>query len=301
MKRNIKGEYNLIVLDGNGNVKEETGYFNNLILDGFFTVIQSSTQLTSYFPNQAKTIAVGTGTTAPTNSQSTLIAEVARIGGGQSIASAYSETGFIVNGNNWTASATMTFTFGLGQFAATLSEVGFAFGSSQGAPTVHSRALIVNENGDPTSVTVTAQDQLVVNYRLTISGNDTDGTGTVNLGGTNYNWISRRAASLTFPVGEMLSWVGGATSYAFAASNAVFGAAGVAATGTNTPITSNIITGLSTGQRSRRVTASVNDANLSGGIKCIQVGSVKFDFTPAIPKDSSKVLNLDLAYTFTRT
>jgi hypothetical protein len=299
MNKNIKGEFNLIVLDSEGKVKQDTGYFDNLILDSFLTTLQSSATLTSFFPNAPKDIAVGTGTTAPSPTQTTLVSVVARISGGQAGSSSYSESGLVINGNNWSASATMTFTFGLGQVVATLSEVGFAL-PSVASPNVNSRTLIVNESQVPTSVIVTAQDQLIVNYRLTISGTDTDGSGTVSLGGQNYNWISRRGTPASNPVGEMLTWNTG-SSTAYAASNAVFGVAGVDPTGTSSAVNSTLINGTIAGQRSRRVNAGINDANLSGGIKCILVGDTKFEFTPAIPKDASKILNLDVAYNFTRT
>lgn len=298
----VKGRFALTVLRADGSVKEEVPFFDNMILDSFLEAVRVGIN-PAYFANQSKTVRVGTGTTAPATGQTTLAALVASIAGGQAGAGAYTESGIVVDGNTWTASVTMTFTFGLGSIVANISEVGFGLPNIAGNE-VHSRALVTDINGNPTAITVTAQDQLIVKYQLILSGNDTDGSGTVTLGTppVDYAWISRRPNSVAFPVGDMLNNSNAATTNAFAASNGLLNAAGAAASGTAAAMTHTHQAGVLSGERRGLVSLATNEGNLSGGVKCIQWGNVgKFQFTPAIPKDATKVLNLVLSYRLTRS
>jgi hypothetical protein len=231
------------------------------------------------------------------------VATTASVTGGQAGSGSYTESGFIVDGNSWTASATMTFTFGLGQVVANIAEVGFCLPGVTG-DLISSRALITDINGDPAAITVTAQDQLIVKYQLILSGVDVDGSGTVALGTppVEYNWISRRPSSVAFPVGDMLNNSNAATSNAYAASNGALNGVGTAASGTAEAMTHTHQAGVLSGERRGQVSLATNEGNLSGGIKCIQWGAVgKFEFTPPIPKDANKVLNLVLSYRLTRS
>lgn len=298
----VKGRFALTVLRADGSVKEEVPFFDNLILDSFLEAVRVGiTQ--SYFPNIAKTVRVGTGTLAPAVGQTTLAALTASIQGGQAGTSSYTETGIVVDGSTWTASATMTFMFALGSVVANISEVGFGLPGVTGS-NVHSRALVTDTNGNPTAVTVTAQDQLIVKYQLILSGNDTDGSGTVSLGTppVDYAWISRRPSGVQFPVGDYLNNNNAATSTAYAASNGALNGVGVSATGTAAAMTHAHQAGVLPGERRSSVSLATNEGNLSGGIKCIQWGNIgKFQFTPAVPKDANKVFSLVLSYRLTRS
>lgn len=296
-KASVRGEFDIEVIDTLTNTtKEHTGFFSNMILDSFLADIQNRTS-SYYFPNQPKYCRVGTGTTPPATNQTTLVNQIATATGGYASQSHYVESGLVINGSNWTADCTMTFIFATGAVVGNISEVGFAMPNVPNSTTVHSRALVT-----PQAITVTASDQLIVKYKLTISGTDVDGSGVVNLNGTNYSWISRRPAPAVMPVGDYLSANSASTSVPYAASNAVFNGVGQDVSGTSgTSASHTHQVGTVLGERRSQVFWSSTDGNVSGGIKCIQWGGLgKFEFTPAIPKDANKALTLVFSYILSR-
>lgn len=290
----VSGEFNLICTRDVGLETEwvdETGFRKNMVLDNFFTYIASQTAF-SYFPNQQKTIRVGSGTTAPTAGQTTLVSLLASIGGGSAGSIQYTESADVIANGIWSKTITMTFQFGLGQFTGNVSEVGFALPNVT-APTVHTRALVVDGNGNPTSITVTAQDQLTVIYKLTVSVPYTVQTGTVVISGVTYNYTAAKTAPTTMGAGAII-WPNGAITTA--AYNGAFGAVGENPSGTSAAITVAFPASAGT-RRNFTVTAATGDANLAGGITAINMnGGFKFGFTPAIPKTSTQTLSLTVGY-----
>lgn len=296
-KASVRGEFDIEVIDTLTNTtKEHTGFFSNMILDSFLAEIQNRTS-SSFFPNQPKYCRVGTGTTPPATNQTTLVNQIATATGGYASQSHYTESGFVINGSNWTADCTMTFIFATGDVVGNIAEVGFAMPSVPNSTTVHSRALIT-----PQAITVTASDQLIVKYKLTISGTDTDGSGVVNLNGTNYSWISRRTVPSANPVAEYLTNHTASNSTPYAASDSVFNAVGQSPSGTTGSIATNTHqVGAVLGERRSQLFWSSTEGNVSGGIKCIEWGkNGKFEFTPAIPKDANKALTLVFSYILSR-
>lgn len=290
----VRGEYNLICARDVGLVSEhveETGFFSNMVLDNFFTYIASQTAF-PYFPNQVKSVRVGSGTTAPVATQTTLVSPLASSSGGQAAASAYSESAPTVVSNIWSSTITMTFQFGLGQVIGNVSEVGFALPNAS-APTVHTRALVVDGNGNPTSITVTAQDQLTVIYKLTVSVPYTVQTGQVVISGVTYNYTAAKTATIAMGAGAII-WPNGAITTA--AYNGAFGAVGEAPAGTSAALTVTFPASAGT-RRNFTVTATTGEANLAGGITAINMnGGFKFGFSPAIPKTSTQTLSLTVGY-----
>lgn len=290
----VKGEYNLLCTRDAGletERVEETGFFKNMVLDNFFTYIASQTAF-SYFPNQQKTIRVGSGTTAPTAGQTTLVSLLASIGGGTAGSIQYAESADVIANDIWSKTITMTFQFGLGQFTGNVSEVGFALPNAT-APTVHTRALVVDGNGNPTSITVTAQDQLTVIYKLTVSVPYTVQTGQVVISGVTYDYTAAKTAPTTMGAGSII-WPNGVITTQ--AHNGAFGAVGENPSGTSAALTVAFPASAGT-RRNFTVTAATGDANLAGGITAINMnGGFKFGFTPAIPKTSTQTLSLTVGY-----
>lgn len=83
--------------------------------------------------------------------------------------------------------------FAVGTTAANLSEAGVGWASTSGS-NLFTRALIVDGNGDPTTVTPLADEILDVTYELRYYPPLTDVTGTITLDGTVYDTIVRACA-----------------------------------------------------------------------------------------------------------
>lgn len=299
MNLGVKGEYNCQLLNSQGDITFETGFRPNMILDNFFTC--TTTSSAALLNGAAGTLRVGTGTTPPVATETQLVNTVASVAG---TSLTLAET---ASGGNWTLTATMNYQFALGAVVGSISELGLKLNSIGSGNVVHTRALITDTNSNPTSITVTSQDQLIVTYKISVVLVDTDGTGVVNIAGQNYNWLTRRGQlslntnSSSHGISAVLNgqWVlngiGGTSS--------VLGAAGTLPTNNN--FTMSQTTDNSTAGRIRKtISAGINDGNAVGGIKTIASQSTgclfKIEFTPPIPKDSTKVFSLVVEYTLSR-
>lgn len=144
-----RGEFKLSVLRG-GEEVSSTPWRPNLITDAGLDALARSGTTGWYY------LAVGTGTSSPAYTDTALASQVAQVAG-----SGWPSNGGVVSGN--TCTHTQVFTFALGAVVGNISELGIR--SSTGG-TLATRALVTDEGGSPTSVTVTAADQLVVTYRV---------------------------------------------------------------------------------------------------------------------------------------
>lgn len=131
-----------------GVVIDELPEQKNLILRG---VMDSIKDLGVY-------LHVGTGSAIPDFNDTSLSNFLK-----SSPASSWSEQASILNGSVYEKEVVNTFTFAVGDVVGNISELGVASLSSQ-VNDLHTRALFKDGAGDPTTITVTAQDQLVVTY-----------------------------------------------------------------------------------------------------------------------------------------
>ena len=146
IKSKIQGSFSVKVFRG-GKIIKELPRQGNLILQQKMAVLD---RLGNY-------LVVGSGTTAPAYTNTTLETLVS-----VSAFSTWSESSPVLNTNTYEKEVVNTFTFPLGGVVGNLSELGvssFSNGSS-----VDTRALFKDGAGDPTTITVTASDQLVVTY-----------------------------------------------------------------------------------------------------------------------------------------
>jgi hypothetical protein len=86
---------------------------------------------------------------------------------------------------------TCTFRFDLGVAVGVLSEI--AMGWSETPAGIWCRSLIKDGGGNPITLTVLADEILDVYYTVKIQYPAADGTGMVNVNGTDYAWASRPA------------------------------------------------------------------------------------------------------------
>lgn len=211
-----------------------------------------------------------------------------------------------------------TIRFAEGVAAGNLSEVGMGWASSG---SLFSRALILDSEGDPTTITVAADEILDVTYEFRFYPRLTDVTGSVtltgNIGGT-YDYVMR-AASVTSSNGST-GWYIGASGESMARAYALPGTAvyngdiGLITgrpSGTNTYASSITASPYSAGSLEREFTAAwgPNDGNLSGGIRSftVKMGIGTFQFRvglqgtdAAIPKTSDDELSLKFVHSWGR-
>lgn len=150
----VRGKINFELIDRQGKVKQ-SGECENLILDSGLNYIMTSTGLVS----MCNYIAVGTGSTAPAASQTTLTAEVARTGQTLGLISG--------TGSKWFGGGRFQQVFGVafdyGEANGNLTEFG---GSANPTGTLYTRALFKDGRGNPVVISKTSDTRLVLYYTL---------------------------------------------------------------------------------------------------------------------------------------
>jgi hypothetical protein len=197
----------------------------------------------------------------------------------------------------------MKFVFPVGVFAGNITEVGINFiNGSLGNLAIHSRSLIKDGLGALRPITLTLEDQLVVTYKLTMSGPE-EVTGNVSLNGNIYNYVSRRSSFASAGIGDFLFAINSQSSGAYPAG-ATFGANGVAISGAGHQSfnpTPAALAGTAAGGRRVQLAFPTTSGNMAGGIGFVYwAGFAKIAFTPAIPKTADQAFNIVLGYTIGR-
>lgn len=158
--------------------------FPNLILDAGLNRIGTG--------NAIEGVCIGTGNTAPSVEQGSLVsfskATAVSQGAVESTASTTSP---------YYSSFKRTFRFAIGALNGNYSEVGVGWGIGGGGGNsiagLFSRALIKDALGNPTTITVSADQVLDVSYTLKLYPPQNDITGTITLNGEVYNYTLRPA------------------------------------------------------------------------------------------------------------
>tara|TARA_R110000850_G_scaffold275207_1_gene414176 strand:+ start:40949 stop:41809 length:861 start_codon:yes stop_codon:yes gene_type:complete len=130
------------------------GWIDNLILDQGIAFLLNNGD---YAVESYGFLRVGSGSSAPLVTQASLdsVVAVAPVKGTKTVG--YNPTG----GYQWTR---FVYQFGQGVAQGNLSEIGSGWGA--GATQLFSRALIVDGSGNPTTITVLADEYLTVTYEL---------------------------------------------------------------------------------------------------------------------------------------
>lgn len=179
----LKGEYKIVIMRNN-TIFHETDWFDNLILNNGLNYLGSDVN------GSPLTIArVGTGNTPVSANQTDLITQIA------SANVSDQEIRNLGVDNNYATLFTYQYTFNSGSITTTIREAGI--GWSDTGSTLFSRVVL----SEP--ITLTNIDMLILYYRLKVEPKITDNTGTVNIGGTNYNYTSRVAFAGSFANNEI--------------------------------------------------------------------------------------------------
>jgi len=241
---------------------------------------------------------VGSSNTTPTNSDTGLGSQIAYTSSGT-----YTGAGVDSVSPYYRWERTI-FRFAEGTAAGNLSEVGVSWHPTIG---IFSRALILDINGDPTTITVLSDETLDVTYEFRTYPKLTDSTGTIvftgNIGGT-YDWITRTANITSgYPDTQPPKAAAGYLTQSF---NGTIGAITSSPSGTAGSGLSHTIGSYVSGNyyRDFTYTASLTDANISGGIGAVlgynAFGYWQMQFTPAIPKTANDILTFAMRYSWGR-
>lgn len=180
MKSGIKGRYKSItVIRDKGKPTERTEVypgFDNLILDSFFSRYKAKT-----LSQNGWRFYVGTGSSVPTPSETQLVNRI----GGVSDSSTNTVQPVVENGGVYSSSLDVVTQWPVGSIVGNISEIGANFHASTTGTDLQTRSLVVDVLGDPTTITLTVDDQLIVNYELIMTIDVSQKTTVHDFGGVS--------------------------------------------------------------------------------------------------------------------
>lgn len=294
----VTGEDGTPLLENGNNVltgeSRSLASFENLILDSGLNRLGTGSVIDG--------ACVGTGTTAPADSQTSL-ASLLRV-------TTTLQSNTELSGSTtapYYAECQIVYRFAAGTAAGNLSEVGLGWGANASTNTMSGlwcRALIKDSSGNPTTITVLSDEVLDVVYTLQLHPPTSDMTGTFNLSGVAYQytlrpaWVNSRSYYNWWVAGVILY---GITSHGAAAFTGNIGSVTAGPSGTagyNIALTKQTYVNESN-QCVFNITADLNTANLAGGIRsmqfdlagnCWQAEFSQVSDGGTIPKNSTNVL-----------
>ena len=296
-KIKMEGFYSFKVSNSKGESRDLSGIIaedhKNLILDIGLNALGTT--------NVVSACKVGTGVTPVAVSQTDLVTPLATTSTQQSSSTGRNST------TPYYTWGRRTFRFSQGAAAGNLTEVGVTYG---GGSSLFSRALIVDSGGNPTTLTILADEWLDVTYELRIYQDLADKTFNITLLGVDHVVTVRPAYVTTNPSGSsyffdhFISWY-----YYYSQCSHYNGTIGTI-TGSPSGVGS-IAGGTSYGaysqnslQRSIIYGVGLNDANLAGGIQSTIINTDKCSwqvgYVPAIAKDSFKTLTMNYTLSWGR-
>lgn len=293
----IGGEYKIRITRADGTV-QESQWFDNMILDSGIN------RLGATAVGVFSALQVGTGTTVVTAGQTKLNSFLA--GTGLSHHSS-SNSGSPL----YKASHIYQAVFPQGAVVGNVTEVGVG-SDAEGTENLFSRALIVDANGVAISMAIIALDQLTVFYKLTITPPLTTSSGSLVIAGVTYGYTSRIAYVESFSSGP------GMASYSdyFSLIWQMTAFSGASALGTITETLVGDYIGSSdygvhvsyapsTRTRTSRITFSIDQGNSATGITGFTANfatgtTFQYVLNKPIPKDNTKVLTLDISFSWSR-
>ena len=295
----MRGRYKLAVFGGHRG-RIETPWIENLITNGGLDMLAVDV-------SHLDTCAVGAGNTAPDASDTELASLLASTTTTQSVSV------FDNNSSPYEITKTIVKRFAQGAAEGNVAEVGI--GSAANA--LFSRALIVDDEGDPTTLTVQSDEYLDVTYQVIGYPPLTDVEDTISITGSGSHDIVFRAAQLgaswQFENSNRLALVTGQSDSCTAYDGALglVTASPSGSTDQSVSVTNSTYSA-GTFQRDVSWTFGLNDGNFAGGIDAVRTtfgpsgsNSSRFYFqcgySPAIAKDNTKTLALNFRCTWGRT
>lgn len=188
----LAGRYKIKLTRPNGTVRYESDWFDNLItnqgMDAWAIGFPGSANAQLVMPD----CAVGTGTTPPAFTDTQLEAIVLPAVSYSGASSGVWTTSSYIAGPPAYWSGIINYQWAQGAIVANISEVGVGNAVS-GVIQLFSRALIVDNEGNPTTISVTATDTLTVTYEIRMYLDLTDSPYAVSISGTAISGTQRMA------------------------------------------------------------------------------------------------------------
>jgi hypothetical protein len=290
----LRGFYKIEAVRPDGRRRLLADWFPNLITDAGLELIGGAG---GYFLR----CVVGSGNTAPSNSDTALVSLVG------STTSLTGSTQTAQSTPPYFGTLTMTYRFNAGVATGNLAEVGIGPTNTN----LFSRALILDGGGSPTTITVLSGEALDVSYQLQLHSPTVDVTGSVTISGVATAY-TLRAATVTAAGNWAPSSSGdpggprNLTVY-----NGTIGAVTTTPSGSTASAPVGVPDAYSAGSHRRDSTFSLGlvDGNVSGGVSAISyfcglnfgdLGVFQVGFSPTIAKDSTKLLTLSLRHSWAR-
>jgi len=283
----MAGYFTIKKFDENG---EQNGQweFKNLILNQGLDRIATNGDYLYY-------CYVGSGNATPAVTDTTLQSQIASVY--DSSNGTYGNNG--VSPYYWWRKK--TYAFGQGVAAGNISEIGIGWVGNA----LFSRALILDEFGNPTSITILSNELLTVDYEIRVYPKLTDDIGTVVFTGSkggSYDWIFRTASA------NSIDWVSSYIPYAYInftstghddrhASGDIGSVTSVPSGIVDTNTIPTIQPYVPGSYESVATTSfSISQANFAGGVRSLYIirgfGMYQIQFDPAIPKEDTDTLSI---------
>lgn len=292
----VKGFFKLDAVRPDGRVRPLTGWFPNLITNAGLNRIGQGSYLIA--------CQVGTNNTAPSVNDTGLAGY--RAGSTSVIADSHGRNS-VEPYYGWKRK---TWRFNAGAASGNLAEVAVASAAAQAGSVNFSRALILDEEGNPATVTVLSDEYLDVTYEVRLYPDTTDYTGTITITGSGDHTYVARPSQVTGTIWSGL--LGNAASFdPYGGSSSLSVWNGSLGGITTTPSGSNY--------RARMWTAAygnnnlyrdggggfgLTQGNLSGYISAVEfqtsLGAYKYSLDPVVQKDGTNTLALTCRVSWTR-
>jgi hypothetical protein len=285
----VRGFFKLRAHKLDGSSRDLTDWFPNLITDAGLNRIGNGDYVVACH--------VGTNNAAPANGDTALGGFVAG-------------TATVTNTSNGAQSSEpyygwkrWTFRFGIGEAAGNLSEIGIATARTNGGSTImFSRALILDEFGDPTTITIGADEILDATYELRLYPPLTDDERTITITGSGDHDTVTRASQVT----GVNTWsVRLGLRGSFSTANPITAYNGTLGAITSTPSGSSGVSANTFDYaydnnsllRNGGGSFTLSQGNLSGGITATRwitsLGTYQTSYDPPIDKTLTKTLVLN--------
>jgi hypothetical protein len=289
---NVEGLYRLQAVRPDGRVRQDTGWFHNIITDGGLNAMGT----TNDYLAQCR---VGTGNAAPSALDTALQTQIAATTSVQLVTTGAQATapyyGWLIR----------TWRFAAGVAAGNIAEVGVGVPAS----TLYSRALVLDGGGSPTTITVLSDEFLDVTYQIRIKPPLTDVNSTVNISGVTYNTTTRAMAVTNSSFWANPGQGGGGGTNSWSTGTGAIGAitSSPAGQGSFVNLTNLSYVNLSL-QRDFSAQWGLDLSNYavrhaSGGLGTGTnggMGGMQIEFSPTIPKDNTKILDMTFRHTWAR-
>lgn len=291
----LSGQYQ-VTIHRSGIMRYQTPWFDNLVTDGGLNQVGNGSFLTHCY--------VGTGNTAPAVTDSGLASQL-----GSPTTTIISQAAGVASSSPWYGTRAITFRFAANTVVGNLSEVGVGWASA-----LFSRSLIVDGNGDPTTVTVLDDETVDVTYLLKNYSPEDDYGFQATIGGTMHDCVVRACNASSSSTtsgwgitGSAIALASGTGIYPIIAYNGALGTIVQSPSGTSDSNSSNANVTYVNNSLEKGFSASwaLANGNLAGGITAFRlatngIGTYQISVSPAIAKTSSNILNVNFKVTWSR-